>query len=79
MMGSSLKFSSISEKYDGTSDATYWLQRTKVIAERQDVELTILFPVLLRSDAYADGLRVEDKKDAKKIENVLLQAISFDV
>ena len=79
-MESSLRFSDIFEKYDGTSDAATWLQRTKVIAKIQDVGLTVLFPVLLLSDAYAvyDGLGEEDKKDASKIEDVLLQAFSLD-
>ena len=69
-MESSLKFSDIFEKYDETSDAATWLQRTKVVAEMQVVELKVLFPVLLQNDAYAvyDGLGVEDKKDAKEID-----------
>ena len=47
----------------------------------QDVELIVLFPVLLQSDAYPvyDGLGEEHKKDASKIEDVLLQAFSLDV
>ena len=46
----------------------------------QDVELRVPFPVLLQSDAYAvyDGLGEEEKKDASKIEDVLLQAFSLD-
>ena len=61
-MESSLRFSDIFEKYDATSDAATWLQRNKVIAKMQDVELTMLFPVSLQSDAYAvyDGLGEED-------------------
>ena len=79
-MESYLRFSDIFEKFDDTSDAATWLQRTKVIAKIQDVELTVLYPVLLLSDAYAvyDGLGEEDKKDASKIEDVLLQAFSLD-
>ena len=77
-MESSLIFSDIFEKYDGTSDTATWLQRTKVIEKMQDVELTVLFPVLLQSDAYAvcDGLGEEDKKDASKVKDVLLQVFS---
>ena len=73
-MESSLNLSDIFEKYNGTSDATIWLQQTKVIEEMQDVELAVLFPVLLGYAVY-DGLGVEDKKGAKK---VLLQAFSLD-
>ena len=74
MMESSLNLSDIFEKYNGTSDAAIWLQQTKVIEEMQDVELTVLFPVLLGYAVY-DGLGVEDKKGAKKD---LLQAFSLD-
>ena len=46
----------------------------------EDVELTVFFPVLLQSNAYAvyDGLGEEGKKDASKIEDVLLQVFSLD-
>ena len=77
-MESSLIFSDIFEKYNRTSNAATWLQRTKVIEKMQDVELKVLFPVSLQSDAYAvyDGLGEEDKKDASKIEDVFLQVFS---
>ena len=79
-MESSLRFLDIFEKYDGTSDAATWLQRTKVIAKMQNVELTMLFPVLLQSDAYAvyDGLGEEDKKNASKSKDAFVQAFSLD-
>ena len=41
------------ETYDGTSDAAVWIQRTKVIAEIQNLKLELLFPILLREAAYA--------------------------
>ena len=79
VMESPLRFSDIFEEYDGTSNAATWLQRTKVIAKMQDVELRVLFPDLLQSDAYAvyDGLGEEDKKGASKIEDTLLQTYSL--
>ena len=52
------------------SDAAIWLLRTKVVAEMQDVKLAVLYHV---SYAVYDGLAVEYKKDAKKIEEVMLQ------
>ena len=41
------------ETYDCTSDAAVWIQRTKVIAEIQNLKLEPLFPILLREAAYA--------------------------
>ena len=72
-MESSLKFTDNFEIYDGTPDTATGLQRTKVVTEMQDVELMVLYPVLLRNDVHAiyDGLGVEDKKDAIKIKDVL--------
>ena len=79
VMESPLRFSDIFEEYDSTSNAATWLQRTKVIAKMQDVELRVLFPDLLQSDAYAvyDDSGEQDKKDASKIEDALLQTYSL--
>ena len=68
------------ETYDGTSDAAVWIQRTKVIAEIQNLKLELLFPILLREAAYAvyDALTAEDKKDVVEVERVLLAAFSVD-
>ena len=68
------------EKYDGTSDDAVWIQRTKVIAENQNLKLELLFPILLRKAAYSvyDALTAKDKKDAIEVERVLLAAFSVD-
>ena len=68
------------ETYDGTSDAAVWIQRTKVIAEIQNLKLELLFPILLRKAAYSvnDGLTAEGKEDGIEVERVLLAAFSVD-
>ena len=68
------------ETYDGTSDAAVWNQRTKVIAEIQNLKLELLFPILLREAVYAvyDALTAEDKKDVVEVERVLLAAFSVN-
>ena len=62
-MESSFKLSDVFEQNNGTSYATICLQGTKVVAEMQDIELTVLYPVLLGSDVYAvfNSLGVEEK------------------
>ena len=67
-MESSFKLSDVLEQNNGTSYAVICLQGTKVVAEMQDSELTVLYPVLLGRVAYAvyNSLGVEEK-NAKEI------------
>ena len=66
--------------YDATLDAAVRMQRTKVIAEIQNLKLELLFPILLRKAAYSvyDALTAKDKKGGIEIERVLLAAFSVD-
>ena len=73
-MEPSMRLFDMFETYDGTSDAAVWIQRTKVIAEIQNLKLELLFPNLLREAA----LTAEDKKDVVEVERVLLAAFSVD-
>ena len=75
-----MKLFDMFEMYDGTSDVAVRIQRTKVIAEIQNLKLELLFPILLRKAAYSlyDALTVKDKKDGIEVERVLLAAFSVD-
>ena len=79
-MEPSMRLFDMFETYDGTSDAAVWIQRTKVIAEIQNLKLELHFSILLREAAYAvyDALTAEDKKDVVEVERVLLAAFSVD-
>ena len=62
-METSFKLSDVFEQNNSTSYAAICLQGTKVVTAMQDIELTVLYPVLLGSDPYAvyNSLGVEKK------------------
>jgi hypothetical protein len=66
--------------FDGAGDVCGWIRKVKLVASMEDKKLEGLLALNLHGDAFAvyEQMSTADQKDAKAIEDRLIEAFSLD-